>query len=181
MFLLKLPPTLAESLRDLSLLHTFLISLGIVFTLILSTLAYRLWFHPLSHIPGPFFARCSTLWLNYHYIRGTWHEDVRILHENYGPVVRIAHYEISFVDADALKRVYGHISPCKKVFLPQTTPPSAFFRFTASPVVRISPEIADFRQRGTTAGSDLMATKPSRNKISKHIPISVAAQPRPMQ
>lgn len=116
MFLLT--QTLSESLRDLSPLQTFLISLGLLFSLILSTLAYRLWFHPLSHIPGPFFARCSTLWLNYHYIRGTWDNDIRILHEKYGPVVRISHYEISFVDTEALKRVYGHTSPCKKVILP---------------------------------------------------------------
>ena len=110
-----LPSTLAQFLCSLSPLHPFLVSTGIVLSLVLLTLAYRLWLHPLSHIPGPFFARCSTLWLNYHYIRGTWHNDIRILHETYGPVVRISHYEISFVDADALKRIYGHTSVCKKV------------------------------------------------------------------
>ena len=110
-----LPPPFTDSFQDLSPLNISLISLGVVFTWILLILAYRLWFHPLSHVPGPFLARCSTLWQNYHYIRGTWHDDILQLHEKYGPVVRINHFELSFVDADALKRIYGHNAPCKKV------------------------------------------------------------------
>jgi hypothetical protein len=82
---------------------------------VLGIIIYRLVFHPLAGIPGPFLARCSTVWQNYHYLRGSWHDDIRILHEKYGPVVRISHYEVSFVDADALKRIYGHQNPCKKV------------------------------------------------------------------
>jgi hypothetical protein len=90
-----------------------LTGLSIIFLVV-----YRLYFHPLAKIPEPFLARCSTLWQNYHYIRGTWHDNIRILHEEYGPAVRISHYEVSFVHGAALKRVYGHVNPCKKVIDP---------------------------------------------------------------
>ena len=105
---ISIPSPLALLLASLAVLSTFILLIAI----------YRIYFHPLSRIPGPFLARCSTLWQNYHYVRGTWHEDIRLLHEKYGPVVRISHHEISFVDATALKRVYGHLTPCKKVHTP---------------------------------------------------------------
>lgn len=37
-----------------------------------------------------------------------WHDDILELHERYGPVVRIAPNEVSFVDKAALVQVYGH-------------------------------------------------------------------------
>jgi len=48
-------------------------------------------FHPL---PGPFLARCSTRWQNYHYWGGTWHKDILRVHQKHGSVVRISHYEV---------------------------------------------------------------------------------------
>lgn len=76
---------------------------------------YRLFFHPLSKIPGPRAACLTELWRTRRYMLGGWHQDILDLHEKYGPVVRIAPNEISFVDRDALIRVYGHRSGTKKV------------------------------------------------------------------
>jgi hypothetical protein len=84
----------------------FLTTLVVSAIAVLGTVLYRLFFHPLAGIPGPFLARCSTLWQNHHYLRGYWHDDIRVLHEKYGPVVRISRYKASFVDADASKRIY---------------------------------------------------------------------------
>lgn len=77
--------------------------------------AYDIFLHPLHKVPGPFLARFSQLWRNIRYFRGTWLDDVVHLHEEYGPVVRIAPNEVSFVDKAALKTLYGHGQPSQKV------------------------------------------------------------------
>jgi hypothetical protein len=76
---------------------------------------YRLFLHPLAGVPGPFIARFTGLWRTTKYFQGTWYDDILGLHQKYGRVVRIAPNEISFVDGEALKRLYGHGKPCKKV------------------------------------------------------------------
>lgn len=110
-----IPDNIAKSFQTSSPGFILLASLVVLLSIVIGTVVYRLFFHPLASIPGPLLARCSTLWQNYHYVRGTWHDDILLLHETYGPVVRISHYEVSFVDADALKRIYGHQNPCQKV------------------------------------------------------------------
>jgi hypothetical protein len=75
---------------------------------------YRLYLHPLAHVPGPFVARFTGLWRTRRYFKGTWYDDILNLHKTYGRVVRIAPNEVSFVDGEALKRIYGHGKPCKK-------------------------------------------------------------------
>lgn len=79
--------------------------------------AQRTIFHPLRSVPGPFFAKFTYLWLTIRYTRGGWFEDVIALHEKYGPVVRIAPNQVSFVDQHALKELYGHGKPSEKVSL----------------------------------------------------------------
>lgn len=75
---------------------------------------YRLFFHPLRKVPGPRAAAVTGLWRTSKYIKGQWHDDIVKLHAQYGPVVRIAPNEISFVDEEALKTLYGHGSPSIK-------------------------------------------------------------------
>jgi hypothetical protein len=99
-----------------AMLFYFLLFASINALALIAVVIYRLYFHPLAKIPGPFFARCSSLWQNWCYWRGTWYVDILEVHEKYGPVVRINSAEVSFVDAEALKRIYGHSNPCKKVF-----------------------------------------------------------------
>lgn len=82
--------------------------------LIASLVIYRIFFHPLAHIPGPFLASFSGSWRQKRYWAGTWHDDVLELHRNYGRVVRIAPNEISIVDEDAMKLLYGHGHNAKK-------------------------------------------------------------------
>ncbi|KAI9926751.1 hypothetical protein ASPWEDRAFT_177239 [Aspergillus wentii DTO 134E9] len=69
---------------------------------------YRVLLHPLAHVPGPFLAKVSGFWRTYHYFRGTWHDDIIMLHKKYGRVVRIAPNEVAIVDEQAMKRLYGH-------------------------------------------------------------------------
>jgi hypothetical protein len=83
--------------------------------IILVQVIYRFYLDPLRHIPGPTAARFTELWRTRRYALGGWHQDILDLHDKYGPVVRIAPNEISFVDKDALTRVYGHSSGTRKV------------------------------------------------------------------
>jgi hypothetical protein len=83
--------------------------------IVLAQVIYRFCLDPLRRIPGPTAARFTELWRTRRYALGGWHQDVLDLHDKYGPVVRIAPNEISFVDKDALTKVYGHSSGTKKV------------------------------------------------------------------
>ena len=141
------------------MLFYFLLFTSINAFALLSTVIYRLYFHPLAKIPGPFLARCSTLWQNWCYWGGTWYDDILKVHEKYGPVVRINYAEVSFVDAEALKRIYGHNNPCKKVSPPHTTPLTS-------------------RRSGITRGYLRSGMGRSQSKTSKNIRFSVGGPPK---
>ncbi|KAI5360640.1 putative cytochrome P450 [Septoria linicola] len=88
--------------------------LVILFSFVSLTATYRIWLHPLRKIPGPLLARATELWRTSKYARGNWHDDILDLHRQYGPVVRIAPNEVSFVDKEALVKVYGHSTGTRK-------------------------------------------------------------------
>lgn len=91
-------------------------SLGALFIFVyVAQAVYYCWFHQLSQVPGPSLARFSQAWRNTRYFKGTWLQDVTELHEKYGNVVRIAPNEVSFVDRDALRALYGHGKASQKV------------------------------------------------------------------
>lgn len=62
---------------------------------------------PLRDVPGPLWTRFTTLWYFDRVRNGHFERDNIHLHEQYGPIVRIApnHYSIS--DASDIKTVYG--------------------------------------------------------------------------
>jgi cytochrome P450 len=69
---------------------------------------YNLFLHPLHKFPGPLTAGATGLWKTSRSLRGTIVHDVKKLHDQYGPVVRIAPDELSFIDSRAWKDIYGH-------------------------------------------------------------------------
>ena len=77
----------------------YLISLGI----------YRLYFSPISHIPGPKLA-ALTLWYEFYYdviIGGQYTFHIQKLHEEYGPIVRINPYEVHLIDPEYFNTLYA--------------------------------------------------------------------------
>ena len=102
---------LALLLRHIGLKGAVLILIHVILVQVI----YRSYLDPLRHIPGPTAARFTELWRTRRYALGRWHQDILDLHDKYGPVVRIAPKEISFVDKDALVQVYGHSTGTKKV------------------------------------------------------------------
>lgn len=45
---------------------------------------YHLFFHPLAHFPGPFWAKFTCLYSGYHAWKGDLHIDMQRCHEKYG-------------------------------------------------------------------------------------------------
>lgn len=72
---------------------------------------YLLFFHPLSAYPGPkLWAICRIPWIR-HSLRGELAFKIRDLHDQYGPVVRIAPDELSYTSSAAWKKIYGQKTP----------------------------------------------------------------------
>lgn len=67
---------------------------------------YRLYFHPLCHIPGPLLAKVTSLWLFRHTYFGTEPSTLLRLHRKYGIVIRIAPNEVDISDGVALHTIY---------------------------------------------------------------------------
>ncbi|KAH8667962.1 cytochrome P450 [Tricladium varicosporioides] len=73
-----------------------------LFTLVI----YRLYLHPLSHIPGPRIWALSIIPRCYTIFRGRLPYRIAEIHDKYGPVVRIAPAEVSFIN-NAWNDIYG--------------------------------------------------------------------------
>ncbi|KAH8984300.1 putative P450 monooxygenase [Lactarius hatsudake] len=72
-------------------------------------IVYNLYFHPLSHFPGPKLAACSRLWLAYReIIKGESLSDLRVeLHRQYGEIVRLTPNELHFSNPAAYNDIYN--------------------------------------------------------------------------
>jgi hypothetical protein len=79
----------------------------IVAVVILAIAIRRLYFHPLSKVPGPKLAAVTSLYYTFHEFRGDRHFFVDRLHRRYGPIVRIGPNYISASDPAAVKEIYG--------------------------------------------------------------------------
>ncbi len=77
---------------------------SIVYTI--ARLIYNIFLHPLRHYPGPLLWRAARLTWVIHLQRGYLHSDLLALHDKYGPIVRIAPDELSYIDARAWKDIY---------------------------------------------------------------------------
>lgn len=63
---------------------------------------YRLYFSPISHIPGPKLA-ALTLWYEFYYdviVGGQYTFHIAKLHDKYGPIIRINPYEVHVSDPE---------------------------------------------------------------------------------
>jgi hypothetical protein len=78
-------------------------------------IVYCIFLYPLRRVPGPFVAKFTQFWRLRKYAQRHWHEDIVNLHRYYGPVVRVSPNEVSFVDQEALVKIYGHQTGTKKV------------------------------------------------------------------
>ncbi|KAF1843493.1 cytochrome P450 4A10 [Cucurbitaria berberidis CBS 394.84] len=75
-------------------------------TLLLIRSLYRVYFHPLSHIAGPLLPKITSLWLHYHAYVGDEASVIHLLHQQYGPYVRVSPDEVDINDADVIPPIY---------------------------------------------------------------------------
>lgn len=61
---------------------------------------------PLWKLPGPRTSALTSLLLKWHELHASRTRYVHRLHQEYGPVVRIAPNEVSFTSYDAVKEIY---------------------------------------------------------------------------
>ncbi|KAK8070551.1 cytochrome P450 [Apiospora hydei] len=75
--------------------------------LIAGRLIYNLWLHPLSHIPGPIWARASGIpsWL--HARGGKRHLWLTRQFQIFGPKIRVTPNTVLFLDPEAYAQIYG--------------------------------------------------------------------------
>lgn len=72
----------------------------------MGTVLYNVWFHPLRNFPGPLLCRATPFYRHYKFARGELIFAMKSLHDAYGPVVRIAPNELSFINPEAWKDIY---------------------------------------------------------------------------
>lgn len=86
--------------------------IAIVYTLL--WIGYSLTLHPLAKVPGPFWASVTRLWYVYHVYKGDMDKVQRALHEEYGPVIRIAPNEVTSASVADIPRIYRLSDPLLK-------------------------------------------------------------------
>lgn len=74
-----------------------------------SKMIYNIYFHPLRKCPGPRLWAASRLTWAHAMQSGNYHRTLHELHTQYGPVVRVAPDELSFINAEAWKEIYGNL------------------------------------------------------------------------
>ena len=69
---------------------------------------YNLFLNPLARFPGPRLWAISRIFWVRVYWKGDLTARIKEFHERYGPVVRVAPNELSFIDGQAWQDIYGH-------------------------------------------------------------------------
>jgi cytochrome P450 len=98
--------SIVEYLLHIAQAHSIVIPILAPLVLLLLRSIYRVFFHPLSHVPGPLLAKTSSLWLHYHAYIGDEASTIRQLHAIYGPFVRVSPNEVDISDANAIQPIY---------------------------------------------------------------------------
>ena len=79
-----------------------------------SLIIHRIFFSPLKHFPGPFWAKVSSLGFSVQVRKGDSHKKLLILHEKYGDFVRVGSSDLSVIHPKATSAIYGRGSRCVK-------------------------------------------------------------------
>ncbi|KAI7712361.1 putative P450 monooxygenase [Hortaea werneckii] len=91
--------------KSLGLIGTFA-ALSLLF--LIGQIIYRVYFHPLSRIPGPKINAVSRIPYIRHLLAGTTVENVSKLHAKYGDVVRVSPSQVSFINGEtSFPEIYG--------------------------------------------------------------------------
>ncbi|THC98068.1 hypothetical protein EYZ11_002420 [Aspergillus tanneri] len=95
----------AETSYPAVLVAGLAVGLGILY--LIGIIIYNVYFHPLARFPGPKSFAATRIPYIRTILKGRIPQTIRDLHVKYGKVIRIAPDELSFVDGDAWKPIYG--------------------------------------------------------------------------
>ncbi|KAI9154917.1 Cytochrome P450 monooxygenase AKT7 [Paramyrothecium foliicola] len=98
---------LGISLTQLSWLDLIVTSVTLVAVPLIASVVYNLYFHPLSHIPGPRVCAASEIPSYVHALRGDRHIWLWQLFETYGNKVRVGPNLVLWRDPQAFADIYG--------------------------------------------------------------------------
>ncbi|UQC75069.1 isotrichodermin C-15 hydroxylase [Colletotrichum lupini] len=87
--------------------HILAIAFGTAVLWQLLLAGYNLFLHPLRRFPGPVLQRASPLIWAWQHATGYQAFRTQLLHDRYGPIVRISPNHLSFTDVTAWKDIYG--------------------------------------------------------------------------
>lgn len=76
-----------------------------ILTSLIAAAVYRITFHPLSRFPGPILWSVTRLPYAYHMFRGRLPYVIAQMHDQYGPIVRLAPSELSFINEEACESI----------------------------------------------------------------------------
>lgn len=116
-----------DKFASLSPLSLAALGVGSFAVYVLGTWAYNLWFHPLRHVPGPWYAAMSPMWLtvtdlrfkkskSYNLLKlvctsANTHpyiaDAIHTLLQQYGGIVRIHPNQVVFLDQGVTRFVYN--------------------------------------------------------------------------
>lgn len=88
-------------------LRAVLVSFAASSTCVLLYVLYQRFFSPLAKVKGPFWASLSPAWKLLQFTKGNFHEKIAELHDEYGPIVRIAPNEVIISDKSAIREIYS--------------------------------------------------------------------------
>ncbi|KAL2793511.1 cytochrome P450 [Aspergillus keveii] len=108
------------------------------FIYLLARTIYRLYFHPLSHIPGPKLAAATHLYEFYYDVwrGGLYLFEIEKMHQQYGPIVRITPREIHINDPEFYDEIYAPSSRRREK-------DPAYVTLTTRSVVELTPMIQE--------------------------------------
>lgn len=72
-----------------------------------AVIIYNVFFHPLAKFPGPKSRAATNIPYAYAGVRGRQGQSTKELHAQYGDVVRVSPNELSFINSEAWKAIYG--------------------------------------------------------------------------
>ncbi|KAH7051137.1 cytochrome P450 [Macrophomina phaseolina] len=93
--------------QDWSIGQQFIAVAAVCALVFASILVYDCFYHPIAHIPGPFLAKFSPLWVMRALRRMRFNTELQELHQKYGQAVRIGPNEVSFASLEAETAIYA--------------------------------------------------------------------------
>ncbi|KAI8940568.1 hypothetical protein NX059_004245 [Plenodomus lindquistii] len=98
----------ASPVSKSSVTHNFLYLFGLCLVVFAITHVIQALRSPLRRVPGPYLARLTRFAEMYSIYKTDYSQHNVALHEQYGPVIRLAPNRYSIADADAAKEILGH-------------------------------------------------------------------------